>query len=239
MNPELRHALVEDLQQLLRLHDRELDDEVVASLRQSDFPEGLALLPQGELGEGARQVMQAALAQPLEMDALAADYAAIYLTAAYGSSPYESVWITDEHLTSQQPMFEWREIYAADGLKVEDWRRRYDDHLVLQLQWLAHRLNRDDAHWPATVTILDEHLLYWFPEWAARVQARAETAFYVALAGLTQAWLETLRQLLADLENLPLPPREEIAQRIQDKFKVEAESVQPIRFMPGAAGPSW
>ena len=40
------------------------------------------------------------------LDELAADFAAIYLNNAYGASPYESVWLHDEHLACQQPMFD-------------------------------------------------------------------------------------------------------------------------------------
>ena len=35
------------------------------------------------------------------MDGLAADFAAIYLTAAYGASPSESYWLSDDHLVCQ------------------------------------------------------------------------------------------------------------------------------------------
>lgn len=239
MNREFAEALVADLEQLLRLHDRELDQPLIDSLREIQFPEGLALLSKGEAGEGARQLMAATLAQTMDLDLLAADYAAIYLTAAYGASPYESVWITEEHLTSQQPMFEWREIYAADGFKVDDWRQRYDDHLVLQIQWLAHRIENPATDWQETARLLDEHLLHWLPDWAERVEARADTAFYVALAALTANWLEDFRAMLAEMFNLPRPDRETIAARIQAKFKTEAETIQPIKFYPGAEGPSW
>ena len=76
----------------------------------------------------------------LELDELAADYAAIYLNNRFGASPYESVWLSDEHLACDRSMFELREIYAAAGWQVSDWRSRFDDHLVLQLQYLRQVL---------------------------------------------------------------------------------------------------
>ena len=43
MKAELRAALAEDIDQLIRLHDRELDGETLAALRAADFPGGFAL----------------------------------------------------------------------------------------------------------------------------------------------------------------------------------------------------
>ena len=60
------------------------------------------------------------------LDDLAADYAAIYLNNSLGASPYESVWLDDDHLACQRPMFELREIYAEAGFKAVDWRSRFN-----------------------------------------------------------------------------------------------------------------
>ena len=79
------------------------------------------------------------------MDDLAADFAAIYLTGALGASPYESYWLSDDHLICQDAMFDMRTLYAEAGLKVPDWRMRPDDHLVFQLQFLARLLSRRRA----------------------------------------------------------------------------------------------
>jgi hypothetical protein len=47
MASELFAALADDLEQLIRLHDRELDAETLAALRAAEFPHGLALPPAG------------------------------------------------------------------------------------------------------------------------------------------------------------------------------------------------
>lgn len=255
-----REALADDVDGLARLHDRELDPELATALKAAGYPDGLALLPVGEAGLVAcANLRQAVAALPgAEManaeaavlsaregadgqaawDRLAADYAAIYLTGAAGASPYESVWVTEEHLACQQPMFELRERYAAAGLRVADWRQRYDDHLVLQLQYLAHLLRRAEG-WEAIAILLDEHLGYWFPDFARRVAQRAQTPFYAALAELTYVWLERLREVVADLADLPRPSREVITERLRARHGREAAAMAPLKFMPGAAGPSW
>lgn len=238
---ELCQALAEDLQQLIRLHDVEIDTEVWAALQQVEFPWQLSFLPQDAAGQQMLELLGEAVVTPPNVDELAADFAAIYLTAAYGTSPYESVWVTDEHLTAQQPMFEWRDIYAADGLQLDPQEQRYADHLVLQLIWLHEMLHQPFtvAAWQRILPILDEHLLYWLPDWAAQVVKRADTAFYAGLAGLSVTWLQQLRQQIGDYVACPIPSREAMTAKIQAKLRQEAENVQPIRFMPGAHGPSW
>jgi TorA maturation chaperone TorD len=245
MENELRTALADDLDQLIRLHDRELEAETLAALRKAGFPDGLALLPDDAAGLAARAQMAEALAgipDPLPaamLDELAADYAAIYLNNAFGASPYESVWLDDDHLACQQPMFELRDIYAAAGLQVADWRTRYDDHCVLQFHYLRHCLATGVVSGEELAGFIDEHIGYWFPEFAQRVAGHCGTPFYAALAGVTHVWLRALRELLEAMYECPVPAHEEVKARIERKLRLEKAEVAPIRFMPGAQGPSW
>ena len=138
MQAEFSDALLEDLDQLIRLHDRELDAETLKALKVADFPAGLALGPDNEIAALAHANVAQALAvlpeNPLQqtIDELAADYAAIYLNNSLGASP-----------------------------------------------------------------------------------------------------------LLDEMFNCPLPTREEMAARIHRKLAPDKAEIAPIRFMPGAQGPSW
>lgn len=239
MNREMATALAEDAEALAALHDRELTAETIAALREVGFPHNFGLLPAGEHSIEAWRLMAAALEEtdPGALDQLAVDYAAIYLTGAYGASPCESVWTDDDHLACQDAMFALRQIYAAAGLAAEDWRRRPDDHLVLQLLYIAHALRRSDGpeELRRLAAMLDEHLLRWLPDFAARVAARAETPFFAVLGRLTFAWCEQLRDLLAEGLGEPRPTREDIEVRLKPQRRAEAA---PLAYMPGAA-PSW
>ncbi len=62
MQAELRMALVDDLDQLIRLHDRELDGETLAALKATEFPAGLALAPADDVAAQAYGNAEAALA---------------------------------------------------------------------------------------------------------------------------------------------------------------------------------
>jgi TorA maturation chaperone TorD len=239
MEAELRNALVEDLDQLIRLHDRELDAETLAALRTAAFPGGLALSAADEAGEAAFANMAGALREDPDLDELAADYAAIYLNNSCGASPYESVWLSDEHLACERPMFELREIYAAAGWQVGDWRSRFDDHLVLQLQYLRRVLATAAVDPEQLANFIDEHIGYWLPDWGQRVASHCGTRFYAALAELTWVWLLRFRELLGEIHDLPLPSRERTGEKIRRKLALDKAEVAPIRFMPGVQGPSW
>jgi TorA maturation chaperone TorD len=143
-----------------------------------------------------------------------------------------------------------RELYAADGLTVPDWRMRPDDHLVFQLQFLAKRLeciapgseaeSADFANelWLSLATLLDHHLLRWLPDFACRVSVRCDTEFYAALFLLTEVWCEQLRDLMALHLDEPRPSKEEVEAALRPKQLDEVKPV-PIQFMPGIGGPSW
>lgn len=235
---ELAEALADDAEALAILHDRELTAEMLAVLSEVGFPHNLGLLPAGEHSLEAWRLMAVALEQTdaAELDLLAADYAAIYLTGAYGASPCESVWTDDDHLVCQEAMFTLRAVHAAAGLAATDWRRRPDDHLVLQLLYIAHALRRPAAdELRRLAAMLDEHLLRWLPDFATRVAARAETPFFAVLGRLTFAWCEQLRDLLAESLGEPRPMREDIESRLRPR---SCAAVAPLAYMPGAA-PSW
>ena len=236
---EMAEALADDAEALATLHDRELNAELLAALRDINFPRNLGLLPSGEQAEGAWRLMAAALPPepgPLTLDQLAVDYAAIYLTGAYGASPCESVWTDDDHLACQKAMFALQSIYAAAGLAAQDWRRRPDDHLVLQLLYIAHALRQTEGAdaLRRLAAVLDEHLLLWLPDFAERVASRCETPFYAALARLTFVWCEQLRDILAEQLGEARPLRRDVEARVRPQ---PAESA-PLAYMPGAAQ-SW
>lgn len=241
MNPDLADAIADDAASLAALHDRELTADTIAALKTVGFPANMGLLPATAAAQAAWQSMAAATAAlpgaptAAELDALAAEYAAVYLTGAYGASPCESAWLDEDRLHCQAPMFALRQIYAQAGLAAADWRRRPDDHLVLQLLYLAHAVRRADADPHALAQVLDAHLLRWLPQFAARVASRAAQPFHAGLAALTAAWCEGLRDLVAEHLGEPRPTVEQLEARLRKPPPADAA---PLVYMPGA-GPGW
>jgi TorA maturation chaperone TorD len=239
---DIAAALADDAETLAMIHDRELAAAFVEVLRSIRFPGNLVLLPVTASAREAWQIMQTALDElpaqidSQDLDALAADFAAIYLTAAYGASPCESAWTDEDHLLCQDSMFQLRAIYSASGLAAKDWRRRPDDHLVLQLAYLAHAMRRASHpdHWRELAKVMDEHLLRWLPDFCRRIAACCATPLYAGLALVTHEWADGLRNLLAERLAEPRPTREEIELRLRPQ---QTSCPVPQAFVPGV-GPT-
>ena len=238
-----RRAVAEDLRLLALMHDREMDRGLLSALRRECISDLLGLRLEvtrsrqaiALLGAGLDDIPAAPSVETL--DRLAAEYADIYLTGAYRASPCESVWLDEDGLTMQEPMFQVRDWYRRHGLRVADWRARTDDHLVTQLQFLAHLLEAgsDSGVIGEAAQFLDEHLLRWIGAFAERVAARAETRLYAGLAMLTAAYLDELRDLLSRILDTPRPTAEEIEERMRPKVSVAV----PLPTHGLGTGPTW
>lgn len=188
---------------LARLHDREVDAAFLEGWQASALTQWMAGILASADADEALAGMAAAFGalprppDPASLDDLASDFADIYLTHAYRISPNGSVWLTEDGLERQGPMFETRSWYRRYGVEVPDWRKRPDDNLVHQLQFTAHLLRLDTGDARADCArFLDAGLLVWLPDFAARVDARARTPFYRAAARLTHAVVEEIRDAL-------------------------------------------
>lgn len=239
-----RSAAAGDLLSLALLQDKELEPGLIHALRQECKEElfGIRLVSEAG-GEAMDLFRQGVIDLPEELDQqtldiLASEYADIYLNNSLQAFPCESVWIDDEGLTMQEPMFQVRDWYGRFGLKVEDWRKRTDDHLVNQLRFAAHMMDADagNAFLSDVARFLDEHLLRWIDEFAERVSSRCQTHLYAGLVRLTAAYLVELRELLADATGEPIPSAEEIDERMRPKESVAVDLPSP--YVPGTA-PSW
>ncbi len=200
---------------LARLHDREPDEVMLAGLCDASVNTWIGSLVETSAAKQALDNLQISLAdlpEPLDevvLDMLAAEYADIYLNHSYRLAPTGSVWLTDEHLERQEPMFAVREMYQHYGIEVQDWRLRSDDHLVHELQFVAHlcELGTMDAAKDAA-NFLDLHVLSWLPEFCQKVTERARVPFFIASAEITGAWLEELRDMLEAVTGIERPKEE-------------------------------
>lgn len=227
---------VGDLGQLILLHDKEPDEELLQVLNEANFPASFGLLLESKRAHDALaftvEVMRELEISKRLLDELAADYAAIYLNHAIQASPMESVWIDEEGLTHQEPMFQVREYYREQQLQVEDWRMRSDDHLVMQMRFIQHLVRENEL--ATAASFMDEHLLRWLGSFAERVATRCATPWFAAAALVTHAWFEEFRDLLAEILDEPRPTREEIDKRMMPKPQVVE---MPLQYMPGT-GPA-
>lgn len=231
---------------IVRLHDREADPALLQGLRAADLAEALGALLTQSSDPGAAAAFRQALADlgtsPGDdaLDRLACDYADIYLTHGLRIAPSGSVWLTEEHLERQQPMFDVRAWYDHYGIAVPDWRCRADDHVVHELQFVQHLLALGDGDALADAALfMDRHLLPWVPDFCCAIEARAQTTFHRAAARLSRAVLEVLRQWLEARTGVASKVVDHAFAREQDRARKAAEVKQVARpFVPGLAE-SW
>jgi TorA maturation chaperone TorD len=246
---EERRGWAEDLRLLALLHDREPTAELLEMLRVTPREDLFVLPLVDERGTRALDFLASVLepdvtsVTPGGLDELAADHAAIYLTHTHRVHPSESPWIDPEGLTSQQPMFAVRDWYRHWGLEVPNWRIRPDDHLVVQLGFVAHLLDAVDH--PASLVdaarFLDRHLLRWVGAFADGVTARCWMAYWAAVAEVTVVHLRTLRDRLARLPGCELTEMEPIEaekKRLEADMMREQDSCATPAHVPGLE-PSW
>jgi len=214
-------AVSQDLLQLAVLHDHEADSDLLTALREVNFPYNLGLNLTSQVTDDQTDTPQhfvetALQALPEELDQqtldhLAVDYADIYLNHSLHASPFESVWLDEDHLIQQEPMFQIRDWYARYGLKTENWRIRSEDHLVFQLQFIAMLLDPESTlagdnsqlkqlkRMQDATTFMDEHLLLWVSDFCSLVAQRCSTDFYASVAILSNAYIQELRDVLAEI----------------------------------------
>jgi len=124
------------------------------------------------------------------------------------TAPWESVYFSRERLVFQEQTVQVREWFARFGLQAERLNREPDDHIGLELIFVAHlakmvlnslELNDHDSaekYLQAQRDFLFEHLLRWGPAWTRLVKEHAGTDFYRGLAHLTHGALLAAAQQL-------------------------------------------
>jgi len=144
--------------------------------------------------------------------------------------------MTEEGLERQEPMFEVRKWYEKYNLEAPDWRMRADDHIVHELQFVAHLLERGDRKsLTDAVAFMDENVLNWVPEFGKAVGERSVQPLYGASARLLGGMVEELRDMLEQITGIARPVIEE--ETPQDRIRLyDADVDRP--YIPGV-GESW
>jgi len=143
-------------------------------------------------------------------DDLRADYARLLIgPGRMLASPWESTYFNDERLVFQWQTLQVRAWYHRYGLEAANLHKEPDDHIGLELSFLAHLAQRglqalaqrddtvfDDAL-EAQRAFLSEHVLRWAPMWSEQVLTHARTDFFKGIALLTRG---ALAELAAQLQ---------------------------------------
>lgn len=129
-------------------------------------------------------------------------------TATARVAPYESVHRGVDGLVFDAPTLEVRAVYRRLGLRAPEMNREPDDHVGLELDFLAATCLRAldaldmgaaaeaERCWRTGGEFLHEHVLTWVPQLLAVVGEQAETEFMQAVVHLTEGALDDYAALV-------------------------------------------
>jgi len=146
-----------------------------------------------------------------DLENLQADYFQLFIGAGMPlAPPWESYYRTEERIMFSEYTLEVRAQYERFGLISENRGKEPEDHIGLELEFMAclcdrafHLLRKGDTRGAAVIfenqkRFLDEHLLQWVPGFCRDVRRYAETDFYAGMARLTQGFLTWDRLFLEE-----------------------------------------
>ena len=122
--------------------------------------------------------------------------------------PWESVYFTEDRTIFHESTLQVREWYRRFGLEPEKLHKEPDDHIALELSFLAHLAslglraleNKDEAGLEKSLQaqrqFLHDHTLRWMKFWAGAVEKHARTDLYRGTAILTRGALMALVEIL-------------------------------------------
>lgn len=134
------------------------------------------------------------------------------------AAPWESVYFNEDRMIFQEQTLQIREWYRRFGLETKKLHKEPDDHIGLELSFLAHLAGlglqavetKDVAglehSLQAQRQFLHDHPLRWVKFWSSSVEEHAKTDLYRGTAMLTRGVLMALAEILG----VEMP--EEIAQ---------------------------
>jgi putative dimethyl sulfoxide reductase chaperone len=176
-------------------------DESPLASDQADFQEGLVLLQSWNRAQNGRLTADS-------LDELRADYTRLFIgPGKVLAPPWESVHFSQERLTFQQQTVQVREWYRRYGVEAANLYHEPDDHVGLEIAFLAHLANlalaaaedrgeRFAELLAAQREFLHRHPLRWAGVWQEQVASHAQTPFYRGAARLAWGALQELDTLL-------------------------------------------
>ncbi len=137
------------------------------------------------------------------------DHDHLFHASGGATSPFGSVYLSEEHLLFEVQTIQVRKWYAEYGLRVEQFQQIPDDHIGLELAFITQLAiksievyDRGDGQklvelLEAQQKFIKEQPLQWVDRWAQRVQENARTNFYKGVAQLIAGGIRSLYDDLA------------------------------------------
>jgi len=198
-----------DREWLKSLVDQDIFSEAPLESSSAEIETGLALL------QAWSQSVKNGLSDEQFVD-VQTDYSRLFIGPAKPlAPPWESVYFNEDHMIFQQQTAQVRAWYRRFGLEPEKLYKEPDDHIGLELAFLAHLAglglqaleDSDDAKFAeilqAQSQFISQHPLKWVQLWNEQVEKHARTDFYRGLGRLIHGALLAM----AESRQLKLPKR--------------------------------
>ena len=185
---------------LARLYRVEVDEEFLTELKAMRFPAAATYLS----GADAHAITD-----------LAVDYVRAFIghgVDAYSAAyPFESVYTSPKRLMMQEARDEVLAVYRSEGLdKLPSWKES-EDHIALELEFMAVLGDRivtaaeagDEAEMERLLStqrnFLEDHLASWAPLMTADLRRFAQCGLYQGLASLTDGFLQVEEEFFDEI----------------------------------------
>lgn len=182
-----------------RIYLLEFEESQIEALKNMAFPDIQGdTAAEFNLAEGYALVKQYLADQSKEnaqiAEDLAVDYAQIFLSAGDQSGksayPYESVYTDGARQIYGETTTKVEKILGEAGLKLrEDMFKVYEDHIGVELEYMANLIEQGDKTLDEQKSFLKEHLLNWYGSFTSDVVRYATTDFYKGWAKITNGFL--------------------------------------------------
>ena len=148
-----------------------------------------------------------------QLPVLKKDYAAAFVGPHdLPAPPWESVYASGKRLLFQVSTLEIREIYRSQGLLPEQYPHVADDHIALELDFMANLAKRMQDAYVAqnaqalveargiSASFLEGHLLKWIPSFTDDLATWKQDSWYTLAAKLLVAFIKADQRFLDRLE---------------------------------------
>jgi len=135
--------------------------------------------------------------RPAFLNDLEQDYTALFIGLEHTlAPPYESVYLSRDHIIFERQTLDVRNHYTRAGLEIPNIRKEPDDHIGYELQFVAHCCQgAPESGMDELRAFLRSHLLKWAFQFTDRVVDHAISDYYRAHALLTNTVVQSLSQL--------------------------------------------
>ncbi len=146
---------------------------------------------------------------PSQISDLKLDYTRLFIGFETTlAPPYESVYLSKYHIMFEKQTLEVRRFYEGFGLQVKKKMKEPDDHIGMELLFVAHlcglisaEIEKNESHRRTEIIedlkrFLSTHLLRWISLFLKRVEEHAETDYFLAAAYLTRSTVKDLSNFL-------------------------------------------